>query len=238
VTTVSCIGCDARLPLARADIAATGYRCARCSLLAQIDATNCRTEPRPHTWLIAGVVLTVIAMLMWRAGWDVDLGDAEEPSSLFVLVAFGAIACTSLGYFGWRDRTWASTRRSSCPIWRRHPATDAQGRLRCVVCHGLLSLGSADIVGLGYRCRACSLRAQLDGNDEAAHLTADERAHVYREPRPRAFLFGGLGMLALATVLWLAHFDLPITRFGSLFVWLFVVGVGLTGTGLIRWRDR
>lgn len=110
-------------------------------------------------------------------------------------------------------------------------------RIRCVICSGMLSLASADIVGLGYRCRPCSLRAQLDGTDELAHLLPDERARVPREPAPRMYLLAGIALLAVATTMWIARLDIPF-RGASVFTYMFLLGVGFTGLAWFRWLDK
>lgn len=113
------------------------------------------------------------------------------------------------------------------------------GSVRCVICSQPVALGAADLVGLGYRCADCSLRAQIDGSDEAAHLTAEERSRVLREPAPRTYALAGAALLAIATVMWIARVDveLPFMN-GSVFFYVFVFGVGALGLGWFRWLDR
>ena len=110
-------------------------------------------------------------------------------------------------------------------------------RIRCVICGGMLSVASADIVGLGYRCRPCSLRAELDGTEELAHLMPDERARVPREPASWLYLLAGVAVLVVATLMWIAKVDIRFGR-GSLFVYMFIFGVGFVGLAWFRWLDR
>jgi len=55
---------------------------------------------------------------------------------------------------------------------------DMAGRVGCVTCGRLLPFDESEVVGLGFRCRACSLAAQVAGTSVAAHLTAIEHARV------------------------------------------------------------
>ena len=118
---------------------------------------------------------------------------------------------------------------------------DMAGEVGCLVCGRRFPLGDVEIVGLGFRCRACATRAVLDGTDGDVHLRPEERALVRREPSLRSYLVAGLVLLALATVMWLCHWD--VTWGGrhyrrSLFVYVFIAGVGLTGLAWFRWLDR
>jgi hypothetical protein len=111
---------------------------------------------------------------------------------------------------------------------------DATGHVGCIACGKRFPLADVEVVGLGFRCSTCA----LEGNSETAHLTEAERAQLRPEPRPRSYLVVGLAILALAAVMWMCGWDIRFSHRSSLFVWLFVAGVGLTGTGWLRWLDR
>jgi len=75
---------------------------------------------------------------------------------------------------------------------------DADGNVACVTCGTKLPVAKADVVGQGYRCPACTAKADLakltgGPSDIAANLSLDDRAGM------RAFgaKFIGLGILMM-----------------------------------------
>ena len=74
------------------------------------------------------------------------------------------------------------------------------GPVDCVRCGASISLDQADIVGTGYRCNACTMRAQIDAQNEGVADTSDDldpvhRAQLARVAKRRTRL--GVGLLGL-----------------------------------------
>jgi len=104
---VGCIACGQRVSVMDADVVGLGYRCARCSMLATPDddiaaslapsqQPPLRALPRRGSVAIAGLVLFAIAALCWRAGWDIELHDADGGESVVIWIVFAAIACVGI----------------------------------------------------------------------------------------------------------------------------------------------
>lgn len=123
---------------------------------------------------------------------------------------------------------------ASAPV----PATDV---VTCVACGKRVPLARADVVGLGYRCNDCSLRAEvgeLTGSpDVAAHLQVEDRARFAAQGRAlaiRADVMAGvmtLGAVALVVVsraFFMVAYKLVMAAIG--------VSLGVGGIGLERWR--
>jgi hypothetical protein len=110
-------------------------------------------------------------------------------------------------------------------------AVDAHGEVTCVACGKHLPVGDADIVGLGYRCAACSEKATGD-DDVAANLPRTERSLLKKLPSRTSFVITGCVLLAVAMLMWVFHWDLTWNRSmdrQSLFVWIGVAAVGCFG---------
>jgi hypothetical protein len=108
---------------------------------------------------------------------------------------------------------------------------DADGNVTCVTCHAKLPQAKADVVGLGYRCPACTAKAelaQLTGgpSDIDANLTSSDRGAL------RAFGWKaiGLGVALLGGGVAVYAFAGPV-RFGS---YLIVAGIGSIIVGGLR----
>ncbi len=106
---------------------------------------------------------------------------------------------------------------------------NASGEVTCVVCNSRVPLASADVVGMGYRCAACSHRAELarltGGGDAASHFTRSERTEVARSGL--ILVFAGVGAVFLGVLLMAFLFF----RAGII---LIVGGISMAGTGLSR----
>ena len=116
---------------------------------------------------------------------------------------------------------------------------DADGNVRCVTCGKTLPVGDADVVGLGYRCVACSARTSAD--DLNANLDVPDRARILPPINGRKFLVGGGVLLVVAVVMWIAQWDVAWgSRFRpqSLFIYVCVAAVGCIGIGLANLRNR
>jgi len=64
-------------------------------------------------------------------------------------------------------------------------AVDADGHVTCLACGVKLPLSKADVVGLGYRCLACTEKAELaaltaGASDVAVNLSAGDRKALRR----------------------------------------------------------
>ena len=110
-------------------------------------------------------------------------------------------------------------------------AVDAHGEVTCVTCGKHLPVGEADIVGLGYRCAACSETATAD-DDVAANVPPAERSLLQKLPSRRSLVVTGVGLLALAAIMWIAKWD--ITWRGtvgpnSLFVYVVIAACACFG---------
>jgi len=108
---------------------------------------------------------------------------------------------------------------------------DADGNVTCVTCHATLPQAKADVVGLGYRCPACTATAELSKltggrSDIDANLTSGDRGAL------RAFGWKaiGLGVALVGGGLAVYAFVGPV-RFGS---YLIVAGIGSVMVGGFR----
>lgn len=109
----------------------------------------------------------------------------------------------------------------------------------CVECRDPIPLRTADVVGLGFRCGPCGVRAdvgELTGvPDVASHLSADDRVHL--AARGRGLARRGLGIAAAVTIA--AVIGVAVSGDGR---WLQVIlaalsfGLAIGGLGLQRWR--
>lgn len=110
-------------------------------------------------------------------------------------------------------------------------AVDASGEVVCVSCGKHIPVGDADIVGLGYRCAACSEIATAD-DDVAANVPRSERSLLKKLPSRASFVITGCVLVAVAMLMWVFHWDLTwngsMDR-QSLFVWIGVAAVGCFG---------
>jgi hypothetical protein len=107
---------------------------------------------------------------------------------------------------------------------------DGQGHVRCVICQATVPLASADVVGQGYRCSACSHKAELalltGGGDAAAHFNAAERTELAHSGM--LTMIGGATFMAVGLLL----LTVPLLRYGV----ICLIGGGATiGVG---WHRR
>jgi len=102
--TVACVGCRQRIPLDRADIVGQGYRCARCSHQASVNAlVTGRSDISAHldgdqrrALHASGVKLVVSGLALIVLGVVVV---AVIPEAIKALgVSIGGLALASLGY--------------------------------------------------------------------------------------------------------------------------------------------
>jgi hypothetical protein len=114
---------------------------------------------------------------------------------------------------------------------------DGHGEVACVVCGNHVNVMDADVVGKGYRCATCSALATPE-DDADASLSPAEQAMVPDPPKPRRLVALSVAMLALATLMWITKFDIPLPR-GSVFLYLLVGAFGCIAVALTRpkkWR--
>jgi DNA-directed RNA polymerase subunit RPC12/RpoP len=117
----------------------------------------------------------------------------------------------------------------------------AAAEVTCVTCARRIPLARADVVGLGFRCTDCSLRAELGEltgkPDVAAHLQTEDRARFAAQGRAIAIRAGAIaggmtllaiGLVAIAPDLFMAAYKLVVTAI--------IVALGVGGMGLERWR--
>lgn len=109
------------------------------------------------------------------------------------------------------------------------------GQVTCVVCGAQVALAQADIVGQGYRCAACSQRADLAAlagaaADPALHLSHGDVVGLTASGRRLTWL----GLLLLAIGAAATAYLIDIGARVSPGVGLVVFGGGLTATGLRR----
>jgi hypothetical protein len=109
---------------------------------------------------------------------------------------------------------------------------DAHGEVVCVVCGKHVSVMEADIVGKGYRCATCSAVATPEDNADAS-LSPAEQAMVPDPPKPRRLVAVGIALIALAVVMWITKFDVPLpSRARSLFMYVVVGAIGCIAIAL------
>ena len=110
-------------------------------------------------------------------------------------------------------------------------AIDAHGEVTCVACGKHLPVADADIVGLDYRCAACSEQATAD-DDVAANLPPSERSLLQKLPKQSSFVLAGAECCsAVAAAMCIAKWDWATHghRPSSLFVTVFIAAVGCFG---------
>jgi len=116
---------------------------------------------------------------------------------------------------------------------------DAHGEVACVVCGKQVSVMDADVVGKGYRCATCSVLATPE-DDADASLSPAEQAMVPDPPKPRRLVAVGIALLALAVIMWITKFDIPLPgRIRSLFMYVVIGAIGCIAIALSRpkkWR--
>jgi DNA-directed RNA polymerase subunit RPC12/RpoP len=114
---------------------------------------------------------------------------------------------------------------------------DANGQVACVHCGKRIDVGTADIVGKGYRCATCSALATPE-DDADASLTPSEQAHVPDVASRRSLVMAGCAFTVLDVILWFTKLDIPLPR-GDLFYWVMVGAVGCFALALAnqrKWR--
>jgi hypothetical protein len=109
-------------------------------------------------------------------------------------------------------------------------AVDAAGNVTCVVCATQLPMAKADVVGLGYRCPACTAQAQIrelqTGTTSAsADLSESDRAAM--RAHAQQMIWGGVGLTLLGALL------TPFFRKGFV---VLIAGLGSIGAGWTRHR--
>jgi len=121
------------------------------------------------------------------------------------------------------------------------PPVPATTLVTCVHCQRQLRPADADVVGLGYRCSPCSLRADIGeltgAPDVSDHLAADDRARFAERGRQlanRAVLVS-TAMTLFALLLLVATPALSGAALKLLFMAL-VGGLAVGGYGYDRWR--
>jgi hypothetical protein len=124
------------------------------------------------------------------------------------------------------------------------PATET---VTCVRCGRPIRLQDSDVVGLGYRCNACSIQAELEEAngrpDLADNLGAADRARLARRGQHTAsvgVLLIGLGLVVPAAV---ALASVPAAIRIGIFTFKYVISLGALATGLgvgqyLYFRDR
>lgn len=115
----------------------------------------------------------------------------------------------------------------------------AADRVACVHCKRVVALRETDVVGLGYRCRACSDRAELGeltgAPDVSDHLVAADRARFSAAGR-RIFvraliLSGAMGALGIFVLV-----VMPNPAAIKLILLALITGIAVGGHGYARWK--
>src|SRR5215471_11286101 len=119
------------------------------------------------------------------------------------------------------------------------PPVPAADRVTCVHCKQVVPLAETDVVGLGYRCRACTDRAEIDEEngepDINDHLNAADRAQFAAWGRRLALR--GLGLSLLLAALGVAMlYVFPSMAAIKLLILSMLVLLMIGGLGLERWR--
>ena len=109
-------------------------------------------------------------------------------------------------------------------------AVDAHGHVACVTCGTRKPLAQMDVVGQGYRCPACSHKAQMNmllhgDGDVGANLSSGDRSAL--SSNGMKFIAGGVGLTALGGVLMVA-------TVGNLGKYFFFGGIGWITVGVGR----
>jgi hypothetical protein len=85
---------------------------------------------------------------------------------------------------------------------------DENGLAACVVCKMKVPVAKADIVGMGYRCQPCGVKASIDKlsgrGDASSHLNESERIGL--RANGAMVMWGGAGMVVLGALLFLATY--------------------------------
>ena len=91
------------------------------------------------------------------------------------------------------------------------------GTVLCIACRGKFPPSCVDIVGQGYRCTACSQRAEIErlngGSEAASHFTPAERERL--RASGSAALWIGVGSLILGIGLCVLLFGLAASDTGA-----------------------
>lgn len=117
----------------------------------------------------------------------------------------------------------------------------AAAEVTCVRCGAKVALADSDLCGLGYRCRACTLRAEVDElegkADVADHLVAADRARFAEQGKQLAIKAGLVGALIAVAGVGLMLVA-PAGSSGWLKVMMsgLMVALAIGGRGLDRWR--
>lgn len=108
-------------------------------------------------------------------------------------------------------------------------AHNLDGSVTCVACGQSIALAQADIVGEGYRCAACSHRAEV----ARAHGQSDVGSHLSR--RDRRELMGG-GAANIGGVLLIVGGIVLLAATGGTAGWFLTLGgvVSLIGSAIRR----
>ena len=106
---------------------------------------------------------------------------------------------------------------------------DADGNVTCVACGNKLPVAKADIVGQGYRCAACTGKAQLaaltGGSDVDANLSASDRKDLRN---------AGLKMILPGVGLLVAGICVLVAGAGRAGGYMIVAGGGGCIAGFVR----
>jgi hypothetical protein len=110
-------------------------------------------------------------------------------------------------------------------------AVDADGNVTCIQCKTKLPLSRADVVGQGYRCPACSARAeisQLSGgpSDISANLSHADRRGMHNAGM--ALIVPGVLMIVGGVVLF------GVIPGARLPIYLVIAGIMSAGAGLAK----
>ena len=132
-----------------------------------------------------------------------------------------------------RDAAAISTPTETAPV----PAGD---HVACVHCGKTVARTETDLCGLGFRCRACSDKAELDEltgakPDVADHLVAEDRARFAEQGKRLALKALGVGALLFACGSVLLVFAPSPAAFKPMLLALIVV-FAIGGQGYARWR--
>jgi hypothetical protein len=108
---------------------------------------------------------------------------------------------------------------------------DADGKVTCIGCQTKLPLSRADVVGQGYRCAACSSKAELNAltggpSDVGANLSVEDRRGLRR---------AGAAMIVPGILMILGGL-IAIPYFRRLPAYLIVAGIAGIGAGVGRMR--
>jgi hypothetical protein len=109
-------------------------------------------------------------------------------------------------------------------------AVDADGRVTCVLCGAKVALVETEVVGLGYRCAACTQKSLVSDARGvpplSASLTPSEIARL--RTMAKRLMLSGAGGMVLGVVVAFISFKAGYYTFFFGMMWL--------GYGLFRWR--